>query len=383
MTLNIFYYVASTCNLTVNTGVQRVTRLLGRHLSMLTNFHLLANNFKPLTHQQLQNMANFNGVPYNDKKPNLNLWNKWLVVSDFFFGAPYYRDIFSLAKKNKMQILTIFYDDLHLKNSPDYFRSIAGSDIILSISDYSHGRLLYHFNKYNIKPSSKIIAPCKLPIEFPNSPRVSTYDLDDKKPYRILCVSLFERRKNQLSVIKAVDKLQSKYPVELLVVGGHVCNKEYMEEVNQLIANKPYIKLHLGVTDDVLKQFYLSSHLTVYPSTEEGYGLPIVESIWNCRPCICMNYGVMKETAVAGCAKIDCNNIDELAKTIDTLLTNKQERDKLITEIKNLKMKSWADYAKEIVDHMTKNSKKHHHGKDKEQKRSHHHHRKQSPKKLK
>jgi glycosyltransferase involved in cell wall biosynthesis len=46
--------------------------------------------------------------------------------------------------------------------------------------------------------------------------------------------------------------------------------------------------------------FYRDCDFTVYPSLVKGFGLPIVESLWNCRPCICANFGEMAEIAKEG-----------------------------------------------------------------------------------
>ena len=43
-----------------------------------------------------------------------------------------------------------------------------------------------------------------------------------------------------------------------------------------------------------------SCDFTVYPSVEEGFGLPILESLWCGKPAICANFGAMLEVAEAG-----------------------------------------------------------------------------------
>ena len=355
--INVLYWVGFTCTTKVNTGVQRVARLLGNKLSKQINLYPIKSNtdntdFIDLNDEELKNMENYNGMQYNITKFNHGFKNKWLLVPDFLFGPPYYNNLFNISEKYNIKIAVIFYDDLHIKNNIEYFKSLSHCDLIFPISLYSYERLLYNFSTKNIAFDFNKIIPHILPGEFPNIPRTLSYDVNSKlndNKFRILCVSLIERRKNQISVIKAIEKLKNKYNIELLLVAGNIGHPDYYNEILELTKMNNNIKIYIDITDEQLKEFYMTSNLTVYPSIEEGYGLPIAESIWYCRPCICMNYGSMAEVSIVGCMKIDCNNTDELANMIETILTNESIRNKLIEEIRNTKIRTWEDYAKDIV----------------------------------
>ena len=54
------------------------------------------------------------------------------------------------------------------------------------------------------------------------------------------------------------------------------------------------------VEDGRLRQLYEQADFTVLPSLEEGFGLPIAESIWHGRPCIAHKTGPMAEMAQGG-----------------------------------------------------------------------------------
>ena len=65
----------------------------------------------------------------------------------------------------------------------------------------------------------------------------------------------------------------------------------------------------LGVVDNIiLHELYEEAMFTVYPSIIEGFGMPILESIWHGKPCICYQEGEMSEIA----AKADALTTDVL-----------------------------------------------------------------------
>ena len=45
---------------------------------------------------------------------------------------------------------------------------------------------------------------------------------------------------------------------------------------------------------------YRECAFAAFPSVEEGYGLPIIESLWFGKPCLCAGFGSMAEIAEAG-----------------------------------------------------------------------------------
>ena len=72
---------------------------------------------------------------------------------------------------------------------------------------------------------------------------------------------------------------------------------------------------HGSVRGDELHRMYSQCDFTVYPSVVEGFGLPILESLWCGRPCVCANFGAMAETAGGGrLFTIDLRDSEKLAR---------------------------------------------------------------------
>jgi glycosyltransferase involved in cell wall biosynthesis len=368
--LNILYYVESTSTFKYNTGIQRVTRLLGRYLDTMCNIYLVkfnrqTNRFVDVTVDERKFMENFNGIPFKVKPLDMNAKNKWLFNAEISFDLPPLEPLFNEAKRNNIKVALIYYDDIQYKmdylypaNTRQRYRlfikQIVKADLILPISNYSHSRLLNHIS--DIEPVNTKIAVCPLANEFPEVPRSYAYDPPFAGKYRILCIGLVNVRKNQLRLLQAIDLLKGRHIIEVTLVGHLVPPDKHYKSVLNLMNSNPNIIHYNSVDDKKLKELYSDSHLTVFPSIEEGYGLPIVESIWNCRPCICMNEGAMAEVAVAGCVKVDCNDPIQIAAAIEKIILDEGFRNKLIDEIKGQDLKTWQQYSTEVFNQFISSS---------------------------
>ena len=367
--LNIIYYVDNTCRVSYNTGIERVVRILGKYLSQKTNLFLVkfdinTSKFVDISHEERLHMSNFNGITYNINNLDLNQSNKWFILGELIY-PPLIQKVFEEARRNNMKIATIFYDDIPCKlnkywdlNVVGYFvtyiKYILTSDIIFPISHYSYSRLLVHYYKSTIvKDIYNYIVPCVLPGEFQNVERNNTYNFSTtENKYHILCIGTIEPRKNQISLVEAVKLSKYSHKIKLIFVGRSTNDSYYMRFIKMIEQNINII-YHQNVTDEQLINLYINSHLTVYPSFEEGFGLPICESIWYCRPCICMNSGAMDEIAKnGGCIKIDCTKPDQIAMAIDQFLSDQNLRAQLVHEINNVKIKTWNEYANEVISNI-------------------------------
>ena len=77
----------------------------------------------------------------------------------------------------------------------------------------------------------------------------------------------------------------------------------------------------------------------------EGFGLPILESLWHRRPVICGSNGAIGEvSAGGGCFQVDQNDPSELAEAIRSLLTDENVYLRLYGETEKRAFRSWADY---------------------------------------
>jgi len=103
------------------------------------------------------------------------------------------------------------------------------------------------------------------------------------------------------------------------------------------------------ISDAELTEAYRACSFTVFPSRLEGFGLPIVESLWHGRPVVCGRNGAIGEVATGGgCLLIDQNNADELAQAMSTLLHDGKLYDQLYVEAHQRSFRTWNDYGRDL-----------------------------------
>ena len=98
----------------------------------------------------------------------------------------------------------------------------------------------------------------------------------------ILCVSTFEPRKNHLVLIDACSILWKQGIEFTLTLAGASgwSNVEIHSRISECIAEFPgQISIFENPSDSILRNLYEGSTFCVYPATDEGFGIPVIESI--------------------------------------------------------------------------------------------------------
>jgi hypothetical protein len=87
--------------------------------------------------------------------------------------------------------------------------------------------------------------------------------------------------------------------------------------------------------------------------------MPIIESLWHGKPCVCYSEGVMGELAKeGGCYTVDVRDIDNLCDGLLKVSTDKGLYERLCAEAVSRKIKTWKEYAQrtiEIIEDNTNN----------------------------
>ena len=154
-----------------------------------------------------------------------------------------------------------------------------------------------------------------------------TYNLPEKY---ILNVGTIEKRKNALSILKAIKIGNIKIP--LLIVGKET---EYQNELIQF-ASENKLKKKLIILNNVpledLPAIYQQACMFVYPSVFEGFGIPILEAIYSKIPVITTKGGVFSETGGHSSIYIELNDVNKLSEAIKKLIEDVELRNKIIKD---------------------------------------------------
>lgn len=109
----------------------------------------------------------------------------------------------------------------------------------------------------------------------------------------ILSVGVIQTRKNTLNMLKALKTLPPRY--RLVLSGGNGYGSEAIHEFIRAESLGDRVKL-LGFVDDAqLARLYQAASVFLFPSFEEGFGIPILEAMANGVPVVTSNVSSMPE----------------------------------------------------------------------------------------
>lgn len=146
----------------------------------------------------------------------------------------------------------------------------------------------------------------------------------------VLSVGTIEERKNQLSILKAMQLKSIDLP--LVMIGNPT---SYCNDIHKYVAAKNLQKKVIflnNIPEKDLAAIYQIADLSVYISVFEGFGLPVIESMACGCPVITSNVSCLPETA--GDAALLCSpeNLEELAEHIYRTTTDSGFRNDLIAK---------------------------------------------------
>lgn len=165
----------------------------------------------------------------------------------------------------------------------------------------------------------------------------------------VLMVGSIEPRKNQHAVLSAARTLWAEgIDFELFIVGGgHSWYlAEFDKQVRRLSRAGHHVSVGRGVSDATLATAYRDARMVVFPSLQEGYGLPVAEALATGTPVVTTSYGSTAEIARdGGCLLVDPRDDDQIADAIRKLLLDDELHAELVTQARERRNASWADYA--------------------------------------
>ncbi len=145
----------------------------------------------------------------------------------------------------------------------------------------------------------------------------------------LLYVGTIEERKNLLKIVEAMDSGNIDFP--LVVVGRKTA---YYNQVKNYIVKRGMKNIHfldqVQVSD--LPAIYQGSSGFVYPSSYEGFGIPILEALNSRVPVITSAGGCLEETAGKGGLFINPNIREEMIQAIKQILEDSALRYQLVRE---------------------------------------------------
>jgi glycosyltransferase involved in cell wall biosynthesis len=384
--LRIIIDVTNATRDPANSGVIRVTRMICRTMQeyldpMFVVWDDDTSQYIFPTEDGYQQLGEFNGpkktassvVSPNDNKiplaamlGNTQPIPTWILLTETVMERRGHL-IRRFAKEHGISTAAIFYDAIPIihpelckdpiirENHGDYMRGLADVDAVFPISQFSSDCLRSFWDENRLVGGG--IHPVLIAGNFSGDRPVNVDPEEKPVKVMILCVSTLEPRKNHRGLIEACLAVQRDHPDldwSLTLVGNRYAGApEIPDYVEQVQKENPRVRW-TGIADDAtLDALYRDSTFTVYPSIIEGFGLPIIESIFYGKPCVTYEQGVMAELAgEGGCITTDVLDLKRFAEDLHSMITDVTLRRTLAEQARKRPVKTWNDYCGQLLDHL-------------------------------
>lgn len=301
---------------------------------------------------QWENTQSISPTYFYEKLFGAALWRSYFIGNqlnkdkiDIYYGLsneiPY--GIEKLKTKSVVVIhdlIFLRYPNLYPKTDVFFYKrktdfACKNANYIVAVSEQTKADIV-HF--LNVNPDKISILPpiCKEMYAkniFPNSK--IPQEFQPKKDY-ILSVGAITPRKNLLQTVQAFQLIQQKLDIDLVIVGTAVgLGRKYLAEIQAFISKHHLTdKIHFlgNVPNAYLPFLYQNAKMLVYPSQYEGFGMPIVESLFSKTPVITSMGSCFEQTAGGGALYVNGNESEEIAAAIEKLLISSSLREGLIAK---------------------------------------------------
>jgi glycosyltransferase involved in cell wall biosynthesis len=349
---------------THNTGIQRVVRNTVSHwdaeAATLASWSLDGTGLRRLTPGQEKLVREWSSDldVADEPEPAVLLipWNTTVVLPE----VPAHRLIdrlVSIASASGNRMGLIGYDAIPLVSADfvsddesdrfaHYLTIVKHSSVISGISETTASE----FRAFNSALAAQGLAgPEVRTLLLPTvAPRGSTGPSTRPTPL-VLMVGSIEPRKNQLGVMSAARELWDEgLDFELLFVGGGgAVHVNALDAAIRRSRARGFAVSHgRGISDDALAAAYRDARVVVFPSLQEGYGLPVAEALASGTPVITSNFGSTAEIAASGgCLLVNPRVDEEIATALRRVLTDDELHARLVAETSALSTAGWSDYA--------------------------------------
>lgn len=167
-----------------------------------------------------------------------------------------------------------------------------------------------------------------------------------RKPF-IFYVGNAHPHKNVEGLIKTFLSLRKKYQYLQLVLSGP--DSYFWRRIKLEFRDENIIYTGF-ISDEELVALYLSAQFLVFPSFEEGFGIPILEAFACSCPVVSSSSGSLKEVGGKAAVYFDPHSLADMKEKITLVLGNNKLRDDLIKNgLRRVGQFSWSGLAQQTL----------------------------------
>ncbi|MDE3090710.1 MAG: glycosyltransferase family 4 protein [Chloroflexota bacterium] len=149
----------------------------------------------------------------------------------------------------------------------------------------------------------------------------------------ILYVGKPTRRRNLPNLLRAFQRLKQehKIPHKLLLVGSSMPGTVFEKEIQERGLREHVVELGYASHEELVV-CYNACDVFIYPSSYEGFGMPVLEAMACGTPVIALNNTAFPEFAGGVARLLPDANVDTLADGITQLLFDREQRETMARE---------------------------------------------------
>jgi glycosyltransferase involved in cell wall biosynthesis len=232
--------------------------------------------------------------------------------------------------------VTVFHDLQHIRH-PQHFRrfdllfwhlllwqAARTSRHLIAVSQATRRDLLAH---YHLSSDFVSVVTHGVEPEFFSLVRRQ----DDERPY-VLCVSTLHPHKNLVRLVRVFAQLRARHPQLRLVLAG--MRGFYAEQIEEEIFDTGLagsVEITGWIAREHLYELYRRAAVFVYPSTFEGFGMPVLEALATGLPVACSDIPPLREFAGDAALFFHPERDEEMLASLDLLLSDAELANRLST----------------------------------------------------
>ncbi len=164
----------------------------------------------------------------------------------------------------------------------------------------------------------------------------------------ILNVGVLQTRKNIINVLKALKTLPETY--KLVLVGGNGHGSEAIHEYIRQHGLHSRVALFGHVEAQMLPAFYQAADVFLFPSLEEGFGLPVLEAMANGLPVVAANTSALPEVGGDAALYVNPAEPEDIAGKVKRVVEDAEVRAAMVDKgLKRVQEFSWRRTAQETL----------------------------------
>ena len=327
------------------TGIQRVVREVLHRMQKKTDLQIVFLNYS-------QNKKEVEVMNPDNLSPDSGEVLDWgtLTEKDVFFEidacwnvAPRRSILYQELKKKNVKIITYIQDILPITH-PEYFGKLGNwdflgyivacityADRIVVTTEATRNSFENLLKEINCSDVDIDVVGLGGDLEGRSVSASEKIDRDAAEFVRkydgkyVLMTGTIEPRKNHTVILDAFENELRSAGIPLVIAGRIGWNSEdTVSRIHKLEQGEHFVFLE-GKNNATIRHLYEHAKIVVFPSFDEGYGLPIIEAMSYGVPVIAGDIPVLREVGGTACLYCDVHNAKEWGQTIRKLYSNDAE----------------------------------------------------------